>query len=552
MPDNSIDINNTDGPEWEFSAGNDDRNSRLDKFLSTKLEDEGVSREKVKEWIKKGYASVDGKTCNKPNYKLDGDETITFYGEITDTDLTAEEEPLEVIYKDKDITIINKPAGMTTHPAPSCMTGTLVHRLLHHFPEIRSMHQWRPGIVHRLDKDTSGLIIVALNEHSRIKLAESFALREVSKTYLAIVHGKPDRPFGEINDPIGRHPTQKTKMAVTAKGGREARSAYEVIWTAPDNKASLVRVRIYTGRTHQIRVHMAHIGHPLLGDTVYGAQQHSIMTETDPELAKYASRQMLHAYDIHFEHPESLEHMHFTLAPPEDFIRMLEALNTRIFKIGLVGMPVSGKSTVLNIFKQHDIPVFSADDSVARSYRRDGDGTALIRQRFGKKFSNPETGEIDKKVLFEAMCSEDLLRREIMDIVHPIVLHEMNEFFIKNSDRDFAVAEVPLLLEGGWHEKGYVNIIIGVSCPREKRTGELRMKRKISPEMLATLDSWQWDENSKLQASDIIIKNAGDLAALEAEINGAIKKINQLIAEQKTLFREKIKSFFVPQEAEIL
>ncbi|WP_027180530.1 dephospho-CoA kinase [Maridesulfovibrio bastinii] len=539
---------NTNIPEWELQADIEDRNVRLDKFLSSRLEDEGISREKVKEWIKKGNAQINGAPCKKPNTKLDGDETVTFKGEIINAELIPEKGPLEIVYKDDDLVVINKEAGLTTHPAPSCMTGTLVHRMISYFPEIKKMHEWRPGIVHRLDKDTSGLIVVARHEHSRIRLAEDFASREVSKTYLAIIHGKPDRPFGEIEDPIGRHPSIKTRMAVTAKGGREARSKYEVLWTSSDNSASLVKVRIYTGRTHQIRVHMAHIGHPLVGDLVYGAQQHSVMMENLPEIGKLATSQMLHAFDISFTHPETEEPMHFTSAPPEDFIKVLEALNTRTLRIGLIGMPGSGKSTVLGIFKNMGVPVFSADESVAKSYQEDGDGTELIKQRFGSTYINPETGAVDKKVLFEAMCGEDLLRKEIMDIVHPIVLHEMNEFFKSNSTSDFAVAEIPLLLEGGWHKKGYVDLIVGVNCPEEKRTGELRKKRKISPQMLATLDSWQWDQNSKLQSSDVIINNYSGIDELSEETRKAVNEINKIILEKRTNFKEQIKLFFAPQQ----
>lgn len=550
MTDSFKNFDNECHLEWEFTADITDRNSRLDKFFSSRLEEEGVSREKVKEWIKKGLACVNGTPCRKPNLKLDGDEVLVLRGESQDTILEAEEDPLDIIYSDESIAVINKPAALTTHPAPSCMTGTLVHRLLHRFPEIRSMHEWRPGIVHRLDKDTSGLIVVALNEQNRIRLAEAFAEREVSKTYVAIVHGKPERPFGEIDAPIGRHPSQKTKMAVTSKGGREAYSSYEVIWTSPGNTASLIRVKIHTGRTHQIRVHMAHLGHPLLGDTVYGSQQHSVLTEKHPELAELSSRQMLHAFDVRFNHPESQEPMHFTLEPPQDFIKVLEALYRRTLRVGLVGMPVCGKSTVLKILSRMGIPGFSADESVARAYKRDGDGTALIRQRFGNRFNDPESGDIDKSILFEAMCEDENIRREIMDIVHPIVLHEMNEFFRENSGHDFAIAEIPLLLEAGWHEKGYIDLVAGISCPIEKRTEELRKKREISPDMLATLDSWQWNEESKLKACDIVLDNSNGIENLKKEASRATKILSDIKKEKEARFRKKIDTFFTAQPSE--
>lgn len=534
---------------WTKNAEFSDRNTRLDKFWGTALEEEGISRGKVKDWIKAGFAEINGKICKKPNRKLMGNEELTLKGEAEMTSIVPEDLPLEIIFNDGKIAVINKPDGLTTHPAPSCPTGTLVHRMIHHFPEIRDMDEWRPGIVHRLDKFTSGLICVALNEHDRLAMSTAFAEREVSKAYLAIVHGVPEREFGEIDQPMGRHPVHKTKMAVVPKGGRDARSEYEVLWADPAGRASLVKVKIFTGRTHQIRVHMAHIGHPLVGDQVYGSMPHAVWEQDHPRLAKLAGRQMLHAYSLAFAHPESGEELSFTQAPPEDFIDMLKALDKSVQRVGLIGMPCGGKSTVLKILADQKVPTFSADESVARSYEKEGAGWELLRQRFGNRFINNESGSIDKPALFAAMRENEDLRREVMNIIHPIVQHDVEEFFKANTNAPLAVAEVPLLLESGWHTKKLVEAVIGVRCPEDKRTGELREKRGIAPDTLAVFDSWQWDEKSKLDCCTAIIENDADLNKLDSETARILEVLKELRKDRETSFENHLEKLFNPDKS---
>lgn len=534
---------------WEKTADFSDRNTRLDKFWGTVLEEEGISRGKVKDWIKAGFAEINGSVCKKPNQKLMGNEELTLKGEAEITSLVPEDLPLEIIFNDGKIAVINKPAGLTTHPAPSCPTGTLVHRMIHHFPEIKEMDEWRPGIVHRLDKFTSGLICVALNEHDRLAMSAAFAEREVSKAYLAIVHGVPERNFGEIDAPMGRHPVHKTKMAVVLKGGRDARSEYKTLWSDPAGRASLVKVKIYTGRTHQIRVHMAHIGHPLLGDQVYGSMEHARWVQDEPRLAEQAGRQMLHAYSLSFEHPESGEELSFTQTPPDDFIGMLKELDKSVQRVGLIGMPCGGKSTVLKALANKGIPTFSADDSVARSYQRDGAGWELLRQRFGNRFIDSETGTVDKPKLFNAMRDNADLRREVMGIIHPIVQHDVLEFYKAHNNEPLAVAEVPLLLEGGWHTQKIVDAVIGVRCPDSMRNGELREKRGINPEILAVFDSWQWDEKSKLDCCTAIIENDGDLKKIDSETERILEVLAAQRQEKNRLFENYLKNLFNLGEA---
>jgi len=511
---------------WERIAGPSDHGIRLDKFWGRELGDEGVSRGRVKDWIEKGLAQVDGKPVIKGKYRLMGLEKLSIgaaENEAGDDAPRAVPGELAVLFEDEHILVVDKPAGLTTHPAPAESGPTLVNHLLHQWPDIAGdisgMDEQRPGIVHRLDKDTSGLIAVARTEGDRLKLAADFAERRVKKVYLAIVHGCPvpkTGKIGKIDAPIGRHPTQKTKMAVVEKGGREAKSDYRVLWTGPRGLASLVAVRIHTGRTHQIRVHMAHIGHPLLGDKAYGPRENSEWFRRPDSLGDLAPRQMLHAFYLSFTHPDSGERIALWRKPPEDFRTLLAALPRECLRVGIVGMPGCGKSSLLGFLREKGLPTFSADESVAVLYGTDGDGAAMIRQRFGGAYSFDD-GAVDKPALFEAMKQSESLRREVMDMIHPMVRHECEEFFKVHRDEPAAFAEIPLLLEGGWHSEGRVDYVAGVRCPAEKRTGELREARGLSSGILAIFDSWQWPEEEKLKQCDVVLSNSMGLDVLRGE-----------------------------------
>lgn len=515
-----MDNKNTD--RWERTVSAKDIGTRLDKFWARELADTGVSRGKVKSWIESGLATVNGEVVDKGKYKLAGFDTLEI-GELQSSgEDTAEAIPgdLKIIHEDDTIVVVDKAAGVTTHPAPGEPDATLVNYLLHRYPDMASaesgMNGQRPGIVHRLDKDTSGLIVVARNEAGRLRLSADFAERSVDKVYLAVIHGRPEKTEGVIDAPIGRHPTRKTRMAVVDKGGREARSDYRVLWTGPRGLASLVAVRIHTGRTHQIRVHMAHIGHPLVGDATYGPQEDAVWKRRDDTLAQLGPRQMLHAFHISFTHPQTKERMTFWQTPPKDILSLIQGLYRECLRVGIVGMPGSGKSTVVNSLRSQDYPTFSADESVAQLYKAGGDGADMIAQRFGNQFSH-EDGSVDKGKLFSAMCDSEVLRREVMDMVHPMVRHECELFFRAHRDTPVAYAEVPLLLEGGWHKTGQVDVVAGVRCPEEMRTGDLRRHRGLSREILAVFDSWQWPEQDKLAACDMVVENSGSLEDLEKE-----------------------------------
>ena len=507
---------------WEREIPSGNRGVRLDKFWADELAGEGVSRGRIKAWIEAGLALVDGEVVDRGKHKLFGRETVVLRAapaEPGEGDAGAVPGNLDVLFEDAHVAVVDKPAGLTTHPAPGEPGPTLVNLCLHRWPDmaggVSGMDGQRPGIVHRLDKDTSGLIAVARTESDRLALASDFADRRVRKVYLAIVHGCPSRPEGTIDAPIGRHPTRKTAMAVTDKGGREARSDYRVLWTGPRGLASLVAVRIHTGRTHQIRVHMAHIGHPLLGDAVYGPRENAEWSRRSDRLASLAPRQMLHAFFLSFRHPASGETVTLWREPPEDFRTLLAGLERECFRVGIVGMPGCGKSALLSCLRESGLPCFSADGCVAGLYAPDGDGAVMIAQRFGGAYTL-EDGGVDKPGLFAAMRGSEGVRREVMELVHPMVRHACEEFFRAHRDDPAAFAEIPLLLESGWG-KEQVDAVAGVRCPSDKRTGELRRLRGLAPETLAVFDSWQWPEPDKLAACDLVLENAGGLAELEGE-----------------------------------
>jgi 23S rRNA pseudouridine1911/1915/1917 synthase len=291
---------------------------RLDQFLAAQLP--GVSRSRVQLLLDQGDLLING-TRPKPSLKLRGGEQIVITGDPHPAPLkaTAEDIPLDVVFEDADLAVINKPAGMMVH-AGSGQTddarnrGTLVNALLHRFHALSSTGgELRPGIVHRLDKETSGLIIVAKNDAAHAALAELFSSRRISKTYIALVHGNVERHKGTISAAVGRDPIRRTRMTTRpAENARSAVSHYEVAQRLATRfgQFTLVRVRIETGRTHQIRVHMASIGHPVAGDTLYGAagqltEQPNPQTQrrkADPERLALG-RNFLHAARLEFPHP---------------------------------------------------------------------------------------------------------------------------------------------------------------------------------------------------------------------------------------------------------
>ena len=320
-----------------FNAESSDIGTRLDVFLTSHLED--ISRTRVQQLIEQEKVTVDGEP-SKPSYKLEGGEMIEILGEVKLPPLKAEAEdiPLSVVYEDDDLAVIDKPAGMAVHAGaastPERRTrGTLVNALLHHFQKLSKVGgELRPGIVHRLDKETSGLLVVAKNDRAHRRLSEQFAGRTVQKIYLALVRGAMKSTKGEIASNIGRDQRLRTRMSARVASGRAAQTSYKVLEAIDSayGKFSLLEVRIGTGRTHQIRVHLASIGHPIVGDTLYGgpSQLKGVRARrgSGKPPALILERNFLHAAELAFEHPTSRRICRYRSQLPKELDELLGQL----------------------------------------------------------------------------------------------------------------------------------------------------------------------------------------------------------------------------------
>ena len=293
----------------------ENNNERIDKVIAQL--DDTLTRSAVQKLIEENNVTVNGKIPSK-NLKLKtGDEIIVTVPEPVLPEALPENIPLDIVYEDNDLLVVNKPKGMVVHPATGNYSGTLVNALLYHCGDSLSGINGvlRPGIVHRIDKDTSGLLIVAKNDFSHRLLAEQIKIHSFTRKYQAVVYGNLKDDEGTINAPIGRHPTDRKKMAVTEKNSRNAVTHYKVLGRY--NGFTHVELKLETGRTHQIRVHMAYIGHPVAGDAVYGPKK--VITALNG--------QCLHAYFISFEHPRTNQTITLSSPLPKYFTDFLQSLN---------------------------------------------------------------------------------------------------------------------------------------------------------------------------------------------------------------------------------
>ena len=296
----------------KFTFFYDSKQSRLDVFLSEKSE---FTRSAVQKLIENNFVTVNGKIPDK-SYKLkQNDEVVVVVPDPEPLSVESEDIPLEIIFEDDYLLVVNKPKGMVVHPAPGNYSGTLVNALLHHCKDSLSGINGvlRPGIVHRIDKDTSGLLIVAKNDQAHHHLAEQIKEHSFTREYEAVVVGTPKNSEGDIELPIGRHPVNRKQMAVTYKNSKPAKTHYCVLQSS--NSLSHIRLTLFTGRTHQIRVHMSYLGHPVAGDLVYGRAG-----------AKYKQLggQCLHAKKIGFIHPKTNEYLEFESELPMYFKSFLK------------------------------------------------------------------------------------------------------------------------------------------------------------------------------------------------------------------------------------
>jgi 23S rRNA pseudouridine1911/1915/1917 synthase len=298
------------GALW-VEASSTDRSKRLDQFLRERLPQ--YSRSRLQDWIDQGRVLVDG-SAQKRSYLLKGSERIHVEpGELPPLRATPEDLPIQVLYEDADVIAINKPAGMVVHTGAGRHSGTLVNAVLHRFGKLSGVGgELRPGIVHRLDRFTSGVILIARNDAAHRHLAEQFASRQVEKIYVALVHGALKNDAGRITAPITRDPVTRVRMTARLARGRQAITSYEVLKRFKES--TLLEVKIGTGRTHQIRVHLASIGHPVVGDKLYGAPA--------SELGRY----FLHARQITFTGPASGERITIAAPLPPDLVAYLDAL----------------------------------------------------------------------------------------------------------------------------------------------------------------------------------------------------------------------------------
>lgn len=300
--------------QLEFLVLKDDENKRIDSFLNNNLED--VSRNRIQKLIEEKQVLVNNKSINK-NYKLkENDKIIINIEEPKEIDILPENIPLNIVYEDEDVILINKPQDMVVHPANGHYSHTLVNALMYHCKDNLSGINgvMRPGIVHRIDKDTSGILIVAKNDKSHQKLASQLEEHSMTRVYYAIVYNNLKNDKGTIDAPIGRHPIDRKKMAVIDKNSKRAVTHYEVLQRF--NKYTLIKLKLETGRTHQIRVHMSYIGNPLLGDIVYGKEKQPFKLVG----------QVLHAKVLGFVHPTTNKYMEFETELPQYFKDILKKL----------------------------------------------------------------------------------------------------------------------------------------------------------------------------------------------------------------------------------
>lgn len=332
------DLELSDTPH-ELTAGEDEAGERVDRFLAGKLPD--LSRSRIQALIKAGAVRADGATISEAKERVKSGSVYQVAVPEPEAAVPAAERiALNVVFEDEDVVVVDKPAGLVVHPAPGHATGTLVNALIAHCGDSLSGIGGvrRPGIVHRLDKDTSGLLVVAKNDAAHKSLSKQFAEHgrdgRLHRAYRALVWGVPDRPIGTVDAALGRSSANRMKMAVVSENaGRFARTHYELEEFFQDARGldavSLMRVKLETGRTHQIRVHLAHIRHPVLGDQVYGTGFKASSRRLDPEVQQALAalgRQALHAAELGFEHPVSNEPLAFISPLPGDMTELISAL----------------------------------------------------------------------------------------------------------------------------------------------------------------------------------------------------------------------------------
>lgn len=315
--------------ERHLTVTHRDAGTRLDQYLAASLPD--VSRARLQKLVDLGRVRVDGAPVRRSHKLRGGEEISVVLPDPVPLGLVPEDIPLDILYQDPDIVVLSKPPGLVVHPTANDTEGTLVHALLFHVEDLSGISGVeRPGIVHRLDKDTSGVLVAAKNDFAHVGLQEQFREHTLTRRYQALVWGTPVPARGTIDRPIGRHPTDRRKMSSRGVAGRDAVTHYRVIEElGPISHAELT---LETGRTHQIRVHLSEAGHPVVGDPVYGGRRPRMVQDAALDaLLSATHRQMLHAFHLGIDHPRTGEHLAWEVDPPEDFRALLRNLR-RVYR----------------------------------------------------------------------------------------------------------------------------------------------------------------------------------------------------------------------------
>lgn len=519
-----------------------DHGQRLDRFLTSRVSN--MSRVALQKVVRSGGCRVDHLNVRAPDMRLRAGQTVELHFPDTTSVLCPEEGPVDILWRDAHILICNKPAGLTVHPCASCRQHTLIQRLLTQIPELGGFSGQRPGVVHRLDKDTSGLLVVALTEADRLTLAAAFARRDIYKEYLALVYGTPP-PEGTCHAPLGRSPASKVKMAIVPEshGGRAAHTAWTTLWSAPDGRFSLLSVRIHTGRTHQVRVHMAHLGYPLLGDAVYAPKA----------IAALAPRQMLHAHCLRFIHPATGQELLCTCPPPPDMEATILSLCRRMQRVVVTGNPGSGKSLFTSCLRNMGGDGICADDVVAQLYAKGGTASKWIGQLDSRLLS--VSGAVDKAALLAAMRTRPQLRKEVEHMVHALTRDAIQTFWTQQeaAGAAWAVAEIPLFFEVGWRDTFIPSpLVVGVRCPFNVRIKRVATNRGWSAEKMATIEGWQWPEERKLAACDLVVDNSGDKEKLHQYAHAVLEELLRRRHRENAALQQRLAPFLSSQDATIV
>lgn len=429
---------------------------RLDKALAGALKGQGISRAKVQSLIKQGLVAVNGQVCRSSRAQIVLDDLVT----AQLPELSCQTKPiagqLKILCQDQGLVVLDKPWGVSVHPAPSEKGPTLVNYMLARFPGLQALDPVRPGVVHRLDKDTSGVLVWALDEEVRQTLAASFAQRKVRKEYLALVHGQVMPAQGEIALPLSRDQKHKTRMGVHREG-RFALTRYRSICSLGQGKFSLVHLEILTGRTHQIRVHLAHLGHPVVGDQLYGPAHRAELFKTDPLLSRLVKRQLLHAWRIVLTHPLTGEILDVRCPLPLDFCQALFYVARKVMKV----IFLAGEEEP--IVPAGKWPVLSLSAVEKMLWAPGGPLTEMCQRTFGERFLDQQRGVLKKKDLLCFLRSADRVAQvHLAETFQPAIKSVLSAFWGENFAKRGGIAVFPDYL-GGFLEglTGDLDFVLG-------------------------------------------------------------------------------------------